>query len=126
MRRITVMSVGRTHERNFDIGAPVVKPSRGDESTSTIATGTGENRNFFAARITHEEAVPREVREMAAGIFHHLKKLDAEILNHQTVYFDHLVARHRGDRFAPVVDHDFSGAQKAPPRQRYTKSLRAR
>ena len=61
------MSVGRTHERNFDIGAPVVKPSRGDESTSTIATGTGENRNFLAARITHEEAVPRPARSTQRG-----------------------------------------------------------
>lgn len=44
---------------------------------------------------------------------HHLEKLDAEILNHQTVYFDHLVARHRGDRFAPVVDHDFERRPKS-------------
>ena len=113
MRRNTVISIDRTHERNLDIGAPVVKPSRGDESTSAVAAGAGENRHFFAARIAHEEAVARELCELSAGILHHLEKIDAEIFNHGPVYFDHLVARHRGDRFPPVVNHDFERPLKS-------------
>ena len=113
LRRNTVISIDRTHERNLDISAPVVKPSRGDKSTSAIAAGAGEHGDFFAARIAHEEAVPRELCEMSAGIFHHLEKLDAKIFNHRTVYFDHLVARHGGDRFPPVVNHDFERPMKS-------------
>jgi len=80
---------------------------------SAIADDAGEHGDFFATGVAREEAVPRELYEMSAGIFHHLEKLYAEIFNHRTVYFDHLVARHHGDRFPPVVDHDFDRPHKS-------------
>src|SRR5262245_23002193 len=72
---------------------PIVQSPRGDQRTAAVAATARQHDDAPALRVAVEKADPREMREIAPGILHHLNQLDLEILDHGAVDFHHLRRR---------------------------------
>ncbi len=63
---------------------------RRDEHSPAGAATAGHGQDSLAARIAREEAHAGEMRQVAAGVLHHLNEFDVIILDHRSIDFHHL------------------------------------
>src|SRR5215472_13272655 len=84
----------RSGHYNLHLSTPGMQPPCAHQRSTPVPACSCKYNHSFALRVTIQEAYSGEVRQVAPCIFHHLDQLNAQILHHRPVYFDHLLGSH--------------------------------
>jgi hypothetical protein len=68
-----------------------MQPSSADQCSTPVSARSYKHNYFFASWVHIQEAYSGEVCQVAPSVFHHLDQLDAVVLHHRPVHFDHLL-----------------------------------
>ena len=76
----------RKHES--DVDARVVQVPCGNQPAAAVSTSASTHGHALGV-----EPLASELCQIASCVLHHLDELDAEILHHDSINFDHLIGR---------------------------------
>ena len=65
-----------------DPGSPGVKPTGARQATASVAARSRQHQRLATSRVTIQKAAPGKVRQVSAGVLHHLDEADVVLFDH--------------------------------------------